>query len=250
VSLRTLARAPLVGALLLFWAGSGATAANIQQVTAVIDGDTLVLAGGVHLRLIGINCPELAHGADPAEPLADAARDRLAQLVLDQEVRVETGAESRDRHGRLLAHVFRDDGSDVQAALLEAGLAQVIAIPPNIEHLQRYRAVEADARSAGRGIWGHSYFKAMPASALADDSGGFRRVSGTVQRVGMSRKYVYLDLAPDFSVMITHTDWQRWFHGRPERWRGRRVEVRGWITRYNAALHMRVHHPAMIETLQ
>jgi len=250
VSLRTLARAPLVGALLLFWAGTGAIAANTQRVTAVLDGDTLVLASGVHLRLIGINCPELAHGADPAEPLADAARDRLAQLVLDRRVRVEPGAETRDRHGRLLAHVFLDDGSDVQAALLEAGLAQVIAIPPNIEHLQTYRAIEADARAARRGIWGHPWFAPLPATELAADTGGFHRVNGTVRRVGQSRKYVYLDLAPGFDIMVTHADWRRYFRGRPENWRGRRVEVRGWITRYNAGLHMRIHHPAMIETLQ
>jgi endonuclease YncB( thermonuclease family) len=250
MSLRTLARAPLVGALLLFWAGTGALAANTQRVTAVIDGDTLVLASGVHLRLIGINTPELAHGTGPDEPLADAARERLAQLVLDQRVRIEPGVESRDRYGRLLASVFLDDGSDVQAALLEAGLAQVIAVPPNIEHLQRYREAEAGARKAGRGIWGHPWFAAVPATALAANTSGFHRVTGTVRRVGKSRKYVYLDLAPGFNIMVTHTDWRRWFHGHPEAWRGRRVEVRGWITRYNSALHMRVHHPAMIETLR
>jgi hypothetical protein len=67
-----------------------------------------------------------------------------------------------------------------------------------------------------------------------------------VQRVGKSRKYVYLDLAPRVSLMISHRHWREYFDGRPRDWLGRKLEARGWLSLYNNKLKMRIHHPAMI----
>jgi hypothetical protein len=42
-------------------------AAQTRSVTRVVDGDTLVLDGGEHVRLIGVDTPETKHPTKPVE---------------------------------------------------------------------------------------------------------------------------------------------------------------------------------------
>ncbi len=236
------------------------------QVEAVIDGDTLVLTDGRHVRLIGINAPELAHTCratasrapardttctpTPEEPLAQDARRKLQSLVDDKAITLVAGEDRQDHYGRWLAHLRLGDGSDPEETLLHLGLASVIAIPPNLERLARYQAIEAEARTARRGLWGAAYFAPLPADQLHPGQTGYRFIQGRVSRIGRSRHYVYLDLGPRFSIMVAHADWERYFSGRPESLRHRNIEARGWITEYNGKLRLRLRHPAMWRTTQ
>jgi endonuclease YncB( thermonuclease family) len=232
------------------------------QVEVVIDGDTLVLTDGRHVRLIGINAPELARtcGGAPArdphctptreEPLAQAARRRLESLVANKPITLVTGEDRHDHYGRLLAHLQLADGSDPEEALLHLGLASVIAIPPNLERLARYQAIEAEARAVRRGLWGEAYFAPLPVEQLRPGQTGYRFIQGRVSRTGRSRQYVYLDLGPRMSIMVAHADWERYFSVRPESLRERNIEARGWITEYNGKLRLRLRHPAMWRTTQ
>jgi endonuclease YncB( thermonuclease family) len=97
---------------------SAATTSSQARVTQVIDGDTLVVASGAHLRLIGIDTPERDQCG--YQPAADALRamveGRKVTLVNPASVQDE------DRYGRLLRYVDlagRDTGHD----LLKRGLA-------------------------------------------------------------------------------------------------------------------------------
>jgi endonuclease YncB( thermonuclease family) len=96
-------------------------------VSAVIDGDTVMLADGRQVRLVGIEAPKLP--LDRAErspwPLADTARSALAALVLDRTVRLAYGGTASDRYGRMLAQLHTVDGTWVQGELLRRGLARV-----------------------------------------------------------------------------------------------------------------------------
>jgi endonuclease YncB( thermonuclease family) len=73
-------------------------------VRYVIDSDTVVLADGRHVRLIGINAMELGHDGAPDQPYATEARDRLGALLAKSggQVRLVTGKEQYDVHGRTL----------------------------------------------------------------------------------------------------------------------------------------------------
>ena len=42
----------------------------------------------------------------------------------------------------------------VNAELVRLGYAQVMTIPPNVRHQQRFVALAREAREAGRGLWG------------------------------------------------------------------------------------------------
>jgi micrococcal nuclease len=65
-------------------------------------------------------------------------------------------AEPRDRYGRLLAYVYRAaDGRFVNAELVREGFARTLTISPNDRYATRFEALQADAKAADRGLWGH-----------------------------------------------------------------------------------------------
>jgi micrococcal nuclease len=132
--------------------------ATTARVAQVIDGDTVVLASGAHLRYIGIDAPEVRRRVagrwieDP-QPFSEAATRENRRLVEGRTVRLEFDAERTDRYGRTLAYVFVDDVF-VNATLVEMGLARARAYPPNTRLQDRLKAAEGAARAAGRGLWG------------------------------------------------------------------------------------------------
>jgi len=122
------------------------------KVSRVVDGDTIeVILDGVEekVRMIGVDTPEVYGGAEPYGPEASAfTKGRLAGQTVDLEFDVE----ERDRYGRLLAYVWLD-GEMFNETLVREGYAQVMTIPPNVSHAQRFVALQKEAREAGRGMW-------------------------------------------------------------------------------------------------
>jgi len=244
-------RALLVGAL-LFLALGHARAAEHAIVRHVIDGDSLVLADGRELRLIGVNAPEMGRDGAPEQPLARVARTLLASLVEGRPVTLIYEVERKDRYGRVLAHVLFTDAAGTERSaeevLLAHGLAWMIAIPPNVEWVNRLQAAEATARETGRGVWSEPTLAAHPAERLDDTMTGFQMVTGTIMRLNQSQHMLYFGLAPRMTVAVPRTDWMRYFQsfGRPERLIGKSVLVRGWLTLNERGLRLRVAHPAML----
>ncbi len=61
--------------------------------------------------------------------------------------------QKRDKYGRLLAYVYREDGTFVNAWLVEHGFAMVMTIPPNVKHQDLFLKLQREAREARRGLW-------------------------------------------------------------------------------------------------
>ena len=59
-------------------------AAENTIVTKVIDGDTVVVEGGYHVRLLGMDADEKDY------PCYNAAKTRLEELVLSKKIKLET----------------------------------------------------------------------------------------------------------------------------------------------------------------
>ncbi len=128
--------------------------AQFVRIQSVIDGDTVVLATGQHIRLIQIDAPEVF---PVAECWGAAARSALRRLVPPgSTVRLEPDPklDQADRFGRLLRYVFRGP-LNVNLELVREGAAT----PYFYRHDRgKYagaleRAAQA-ARSARRGLWG------------------------------------------------------------------------------------------------
>jgi micrococcal nuclease len=127
----------------------------------VVDGDTLrVLVDGVEdrVRYIGMDTPEL-NATSPAtpDPYAEAATAANARLLVEGHLVLEKDVSERDRYGRLLRDVWVEDEGTwtlVNLALVAEGFAQVSTYPPDVKYADDLLAAEADARTAGRGLWG------------------------------------------------------------------------------------------------
>jgi micrococcal nuclease len=122
---------------------------NSAKVIEVIDGDTIVITGGHHVRYIGIDAPELH---PELEALGSEAWLANRALVEGRTVRLERDISDTDRYGRLLRYVYVDDVF-VNAELVRLGLARAIAYPPDTRHQDYLEQMESEARSAGLGIW-------------------------------------------------------------------------------------------------
>ena len=150
--------AALLGSVCAGWWLGGRTAATIPaEVTAVVDGDTVVVAladGRTEtVRLLGVDTPETV---DPEEPVGCFGPEASAYThtrLEGRRVRLETDSQRRDRYGRLLAYVHVD-GVRVNDELLRLGYATLLVIPPNHAHARALLTAELDARAADRGLWG------------------------------------------------------------------------------------------------
>jgi endonuclease YncB( thermonuclease family) len=94
------------------------TVAPTVVVTQVIDGDTIVIDTGQHVRFIGIDTPERDHCG------YDAATANMRRLVYGKAVILTAGArDDVDRYGRLLRYIDLPDGTDTGLAQIRGGFA-------------------------------------------------------------------------------------------------------------------------------
>ncbi len=215
-------------------------------VRHVLDGDSFILTSDQQVRLIGANTPEFGKNNAPNQPLAKAARARLAGLVEKKRVTLVYEQERQDHYGRLLARVRLPDGSDAGERLLREGLAWAIAIPPNLEKLSANLAAEHEARAARRGVWNEPAYTPKPADSLTRRDTGFQLIEGKILRHGQGRHLMYFDLAPQVTLVVPREDWKKYFDSNASRWVGRHVVARGWTTESKGRLRLRVMHPAML----
>ncbi len=132
-----------------------ATADELVSVRRVIDGDTIELANGVHVRYIGINAPEISHQDKPGEPFGTDALAFNKRIVLSKQVRIQGDQEASDQYGRRLAYVFLQDGTFVNLEMVRNGLAYVLYKFPDVTHDAALLKSQQEAMKAGKGIWGN-----------------------------------------------------------------------------------------------
>ena len=116
-------------------------------MTKVIDGDTIVLENGTRIRYIGINTPERG------KPFYKEATEANRELVEGKKVRLEYGFQN-DPYKRTLAYVYLDDGTFVNAWLVENGFARVSTYPPNVKYQDKFTELKRQAKEEKRGLWG------------------------------------------------------------------------------------------------
>jgi micrococcal nuclease len=121
------------------------------QVTRVVDGDTVVLAGRGKARLIGIDTPEVYGGKQCFGPQAS---DFTKREVDGKPVRFTVGREPRDRYGRLLVYLWRTDGQSLNARLVAGGYARPLTIRPNDRYAALFARLSRSARDHDKGLWG------------------------------------------------------------------------------------------------
>ncbi|MEJ2633290.1 MAG: thermonuclease family protein [Acidihalobacter sp.] len=201
------------------------------RVAHVIDGDTIILADGRHVRLIGIDTPELGHGGKASQPFG-------------------YGRVRHDHYGRTLAHLYLADGSSINAALLREGYATALVVPPNLWDAACYGQTESSARSRHAGIWALPRYQPVSTRTLAARTEGFHILRGRVVHVGRSRNAQWIDLEGKVALRIDRKDLPYFESVDFESLRGAEITVRGWVHSRRGEHLISVRHPLALTILQ
>ena len=117
-----------------------------SYVTKIIDGDTIVIAGGQRVRLLSIDTRERG------ENCYAEAKQRLEEIVLLKNITLERDKEDKDQYDRLLRYIYTNE-SFVNVQLIEEGLAVAYVYEPNVKYRSQFIEAERAARNDGGCVW-------------------------------------------------------------------------------------------------
>jgi len=159
-----------------------------DRVERVVDGDTVVLSKLGRARLIGVDTPETVapaqrQGAPPQCYGPEASARTRMLLPSGAPVTYEFDVEPTDRFGRSLVYLYGSDDTFINGALVRDGYARAKAYKPNVQQRATLEQLQAEAKAAGRGLWGSC------ADAKSNAGKGFdtARASAAVEKQAPAR---------------------------------------------------------------
>jgi micrococcal nuclease len=133
---------------------------GMLTVTHVNDGDTIVVrepdGHDETVRLIGVDTPEVKDPRKPVQCFGEAASAHTKSVIkVGSGVRLAPDPEDsdRDKYNRLLRYVYLPDGTLYNEQLIKDGYGFAYVVFP-FSKLDQFRADEAAARQANKGLWG------------------------------------------------------------------------------------------------
>ena len=137
-----------------FWPVRAEEQRTPRRVERVIDGDTVVLAGGEHVRLLGINAPEYEPWRHYAQPYGKESTACAGKWMAGKKVLLEHDTERKDKYGRTLAYVYLENGDLINRELVAEGCAKARYYAPNGRYYKILKEAEKTAKADHRGLWG------------------------------------------------------------------------------------------------
>lgn len=132
---------------------SSAKAGKPVSVAKVLDGDTVILQDGRHVRYIGINAPETPKPDRKGEPFSREAEKFNRKLVKGKKIFLEYGRTGEDQYGRTLAWLWLEDGTLVNEQPIREGYAHCLYDFKNNRHFDRLLRAQQKAMKEGKGMW-------------------------------------------------------------------------------------------------
>ncbi|MHA7181597.1 thermonuclease family protein [Arthrobacter sp. MDB2-24] len=125
-------------------------------VVRVVDGDTLVINfddADQTVRLLNVDTPETKHPDKPVECLGPEATQKLESLTPPgTKVALDFDIERTDKYDRVLAAVFIEGQTLVNAELARVGLGVPVLIEPNKKYYDEVQAAYNEATTQGVGL--------------------------------------------------------------------------------------------------
>ncbi len=145
---------PIIAALIFgYFFGHPPVKGNLYYVKRVVDGDTIELATGATVRLIGINTPETVKPNSPVECFGPESSEFSKKLMQRKYVRLESDKDNMDQYGRILRYVYLDDQM-VNMELVREGFAKAYYFSPNNKYKTEFDLAQTEAQSTDKGLWG------------------------------------------------------------------------------------------------
>jgi micrococcal nuclease len=151
---------------------------RVATLIDVVDGDTVkVRLDGVteSVRIIGIDTPESRRPGTPVECFAREATRAAEQLLPEGSnvwLELDPTQDTRDRYGRLLAHVWLADGRLFSEVMIRGGygIHYVYDGVPS-RYAARLAAAQIDAERAEAGLWAPDTCAGDPHTPAGDAPG-------------------------------------------------------------------------------
>lgn len=129
------------------------TVSNTRTVDYAIDGDTIKLADGERVRLIGIDSPE------KGQCFYEESRQFAKELLDGKTVILEQDISGKDDYGRPLRYALLPAATEdedrllVNDALVRKGFARAVASPPDNQYRDLFISAQEEAIRENRGLW-------------------------------------------------------------------------------------------------
>jgi micrococcal nuclease len=154
-------RGGVVPAAPVFAAPASTRTEVVGRVTYIADGDTVHVtdsAGSrIKVRALGIDSPEASTPQLPPQCWGPEATRFARATLLNKQVTVvsDPTQDAYDRYGRILGYLYLADGSNYSVLAASAGAARTYIFRRRpVTEYPAIAAAEAEARAAGRGLWG------------------------------------------------------------------------------------------------
>jgi len=127
-------------------------------VTKVVDGDTIeVMINGKNekLRLLGVDTPETVDPRKSVECFGKESSNKANEVLLNKKVKLvsdETQGD-KDKYGRLLRYVYREDGVFYNKWIIENGYAHEYTYNKPYKFQTEFKQAEKTARENQLGLW-------------------------------------------------------------------------------------------------
>lgn len=137
------------------------------RVSKVVDGDTIWANKGnkdIKIRLVGVDTPELARFGNPAQFMAEEAKEFTKNLVDGQKIYLEKDTSDTDKFDRYLRYVWLEEpvknpsyedirDKTLNGILVKEGYAYAKAYKPDTKYKDFFEKIEKEAVKDGLGIW-------------------------------------------------------------------------------------------------
>jgi len=217
-----------------------------HSVKHVYDGDTITLKNGDRVRLLGINTPEIESRHREGEEGGQRAKQWLQDKLQQGSIFLEYDQQKKDKYGRLLAHLFLENGEHLNKELVQAGLATLSIIPPNIRYSAELEQAESIALQQGVGVWNMASYQPVSIDTLSQSNKklGWQRFLATPKKIKSTRKYSRFILNEYVEVRIPKENIG--LFPDLESYIGKAIEIRGWASRTKDHYSILVRHPSAI----
>ncbi|MFA6091132.1 MAG: thermonuclease family protein [Candidatus Gracilibacteria bacterium] len=127
-------------------------------VTRIVDGDTIeVMINGKteKLRLIGVDTPETVDPRKLVECFGKEASNKANEMLLNKKVKLisDETQDEKDKYGRLLRYVYREDGVFYNKWIIENGYAHEYTYNKPYKYQADFKQAEKTARENQLGLW-------------------------------------------------------------------------------------------------
>lgn len=137
------------------------------KVLYAADGDTIwVDIDGTRekIRFVGVNTPELAKDGNPAEFMAEEAKNFTSNALKDKEIYLEKDVTDRDKYDRMLRYIWLEkptanptkediEEKTLNGILVKEGYAYSNYYKPDTKYQKYLDTLEKSAQDKTLGIW-------------------------------------------------------------------------------------------------